>query len=140
MEKQASPKLPTLSKINIPLKWSESFKNYLYSTFGVKKIPLTYVICKTGFVTPKDGDDPNETYDPLQTDKVYGNSGSVLGDLITRASHTHPLFKFNNAIVFGEIEGAIRGTLYFTLIKPFCKKKGRTWRLVSFANITCRHR
>ena len=70
MEKQDSPKLPTLSKINTPLKWCESFKHYLYSILGVRKIPLTYVICETGSVTPENGDDPNETYNPPQTDKA----------------------------------------------------------------------
>ena len=123
MEKQDSPKLPTLSKINTPLKWCESFKHYLYSTFGVRKIPLTYVICDTESVTPENGDDPNAKYDPLQTNKAYENTGSVLGDLIARASHSHPLFKFDNATVFGAIEGATCETIYSTTIKPFARKK-----------------
>ena len=123
MEKQDSPKLPTLSKINTPLKWCESFKHYLYSTFGVREIPLTYVICKIESLTPENKDDPNGTHDPLKTDKAYGNSGSVLGDLNAHASHSHPLFKSNNATVFGAIEGATRGTVYSTTIKPFARKK-----------------
>ena len=123
MEKQDSPKLPTLSKINTPLKWCESFKHYLYSTFGVRKIPLTYVIREKVSVVPESGNDPNGSYDPLQTNKSYGNSGSVLGDLIDRASHSHPLFKSDNATVFGAIEAATRGTVYSTTVKPFARKK-----------------
>ena len=52
-------------KINTHLQWCE----FVYSPFGVKKYPLTYVICKTGSVTPENGYDPNETYGPLQTIK-----------------------------------------------------------------------
>ena len=66
-------------------------------------------------MTPENGDDPNETYDPLQIDKAYGNFEYVLGDLTDRASHSHPLFKSNNATVFGVIEGAPRGIVYSSL-------------------------
>ena len=123
MEKQDAPKLPTLSKTNTPLKWCESFKHYLYATFGVRKIPLVYVIRESADVTPESGNDPNVTYDPLQQGKAYGNSGSVLDDLIARASHTHPLFKSDNATVYGAIEEATRGSVYVTTIKPFARRK-----------------
>ena len=52
MEKQDAPKVPTLSKVNTPLKWCESFKHYLYALFGVRKIPLTYVIRESSTVSP----------------------------------------------------------------------------------------
>ena len=55
--------------------------------------------------------------------KSYGNSGSVLGDLIARASHSYPLFKSDNGTVFGVIESATRGSIYSTIIKPFARKK-----------------
>ena len=35
---QESPTLPMLSKNNPPLKWCESFKNFLYASFGVRKV------------------------------------------------------------------------------------------------------
>ena len=123
MGDQEAPKLPTLSKMNTPLKWCESFKHYLYATFGVRKIPLTYVIRKSVSVAPESGNDPSVTYDPLQNNKAYGNSGSVLGDLIARASHSHPLYKADSATVFGAIEEATRGSVYGTTIKPFARKK-----------------
>ena len=126
MSDQDAPKLPTLSKTNTPLKWCESFKHYLYATFGVRKIPLSYVIRSSADVTPEAGNDPNATYDPLQPGKAYGTSGSVLGDLIARADHNHPLFKSDNATVYGAIEEATRGSIYTTTIKPFSRgKNGR---------------
>ena len=76
------------------------------------------MIHKTGSVTPENRDDPNETYDPVQIDKAYVYAGSVLGFLIACTSHSHPLFKPNNASVFGAIEGATRGTMYSTTTKP----------------------
>ena len=123
MSKQDTPKLPTLSKNNTPLKWCESFKHYLYSTFGVRHIPLIYVIRDSVHVTSETRDDPNTVFDPLQAGKAYGTSGSILEDLIARASHDHPLFKSDNATAYGAIEEATRGTVYLTTIKPFARRK-----------------
>ena len=111
MEKQDAPKLITISKINTPLKWCESFQHYLYATFGVRKIPLTYVIRESVNVTPENGSDPNAGYDPLQDNKSYGNPGSTLGDLIVRARYSDPLYKSDNATVLGAIESTTRRTL-----------------------------
>ena len=46
---------------------------------------------------------PNVTYDPLQPNKSYGSSGSVLDDLINRSGHDHALFKTDNATVYSLI-------------------------------------
>ena len=129
IEKQDTPKLPTLSKINTPLKWYESFKHFLYASFAVRKIPLVYVIHESDTMTPESRNDLNMTYNPLQPNKAYGNSGSVLDDVIDCASHSHPLFKSNNATIFDVIEGAMRGSVYSTVIKSFAREKnGRgTW-------------
>ena len=123
MAEQEAPSLPMLTKNNPPLKWCESFKNFLYATFGVRKIPLLYVIRENEDVTPENGIDPNATYDPLQTGKAYGSSGSVLQDLILRLSHDHPLFKTDNSTVYGFIEEATRGSNYSHTIKPFSRTK-----------------
>jgi len=120
---QDSPKIPVLSKSNPPLKWCESFRHFLYATFGVRKVPLLYVIRDSVAVTPELGPDTNVTYDPLIALKAYGSSGSILEDLINRSSHDHPLFKNDNATVFGHIEEASRGSIYITTIKPFARRK-----------------
>ena len=64
-------------------------------------------------VTPENGSDPNTNYDPLQ----------ITSHTIARASHSHPLYKSDNASVFGAIESAARGSIYSTTIKPFARKK-----------------
>ena len=123
LSEQDAPKLPSLSKNNPPLKWCESFKHFLYSSFGVRKVPLLYIIRENVEVQPEDGNDPDTAYDPLMPTKAFGASGSILDDLIKRSSHIHPLFKNDNATVFGHIEEASRGSIYATTIKPFSRSK-----------------
>eukprot|EP00957_Ditylum_brightwellii_P130689 9970087-Ditylum_brightwellii.AAC.1 len=91
------PKIPTLSKTNTPLKWCESFKNCIYNTFGVRKVPLSYVIHDDVEVPNESGTDPDKMYNPLSTNKAHGESGSILQDLTNCTSHTYMLFKQDNA-------------------------------------------
>lgn len=123
MSTQESPTLPILSKNNPPLKWCESFKNFLYASFGVRKVPLLYIIRNNVAVTPEMGADVEGTYDPLQEGKSFGSSGSVLEDLIARSSHTHPLFKSDNAVVYGYIEEAARTSTFAHTIKSYARTK-----------------
>ena len=126
LSNQEPPKIPSLSKTNPPLRWSESFKNVCYNTFGVRLVPLSYIIRDKVEVTPETGADPNATYDPCLQDKAHGASGSVLEDLIQRTSHSHALYKKDNGKVFSMLEEAARGTHYSTTIQPFkTKKNGR---------------
>ena len=141
MAKNEATKLPTLSKLNPPLKWCESFRNFLYTTFGVRNVPLLYVVRKNTAVIPETAPlvapDPNATYDPLLLNKSYGSSGSILEDLILRSSHSHPLFKTDNASVFNYIEEATRGSIYATNIKAFARKKdGRgAWKSIVTSHV-----
>ena len=123
LAKQVPAKVPSLSKTNPPLRWCESFKNVCYNTFGVRIVPLLYVICDAVDVTPETGADPYVTYDPCLTNKAHGNS---VEDMIRRTSHTHALFKQDNATVFNMIEEAARSTHYSNTIQPF--KKGKNGR------------
>ena len=110
MSEQESPSLPMLLKNNPPLKWCGSFKSFLYATFGVRKVPLLYVIREKEDVTPENGADQDLTYDPLQHGKAYEFSGSVLDNLIMRLSHDHSLFKTDNATLYGFLEETARGS------------------------------
>ena len=130
-DKLQTMKLPALTAANPPLQWCESFRNFLYTTFGVRKIPLLYVVRESVAVipegappaTPAVAADPNAVYDPLLPNKSYGSSGSILEDTIYRSSHSHPLFKTDNATVYTYIEESTRGSIYATTIKPFARKK-----------------
>ena len=109
-------KLPVLTKNNTPIKWCKSFKHYLHNTFGVRKVPLSYVIRSDEAVTP-------EADNPLEAGKAHGSSGSILQDLINRSSHGHSLFKTDNSTVYSLIEQAARTLSYLTTIKPFERRK-----------------
>ena len=60
-----------------------------------------------------------------------------MGDLISRASHSHPLYKTDNAIVFGAIESATRESVFSTTIKPVARKKdGRgAWKALLTSHV-----
>ena len=96
MADNETPTLPLLSKNNPPLKWCESFKQYLYGKFGVRKVPLLYLIRETREVTP-------EAEDPLQEGKAYGSS--------------------DNATLYTLLEEATRNYTYAPTIKPFARTK-----------------
>ncbi len=124
-------KLPVLSKNNPPLRWCDSMKHYLHSKYGLRKIPLDYVIRDVAQVLP-------EVQDPLLADEPYGSSGSVLGELIKRAGHNHPLFKQDNEEVYTLIEQAARNSSYISTVKTFDRKKdGRgAWKALIQAHIS----
>ena len=124
-------KLPVLSKNNPPLKWCDSMKHYLHAKYGTRRIPLDYVIRENAQVEP-------ELQDPLLHEEPYGSSGSVLGELVKRASHTHPLFKQDNEEVFTLIEQAARASSYISTVKTFDRRKdGRgAWEALKQAHIS----
>ena len=88
----------------------------MYRTFGVREVPLLYVIRDKVAVTP-------EADDPLNGSHAYGESRSVLDELIERLSHTHPLFKSDNAAVYSMLEEATRGSVYASSIKTYSRSK-----------------
>ena len=113
------PVVPVLSKNNTPLKWLESFKDCTYRTFGVRNCPVSYIIRDDDTV-------PAEADDPLQAGRAYGESGSVIDEMIRRLNHTDPLYKSDNALVYSMLEEATRGTIYGPTIKPYARlKNGR---------------
>ncbi len=78
-------------------------------------IPLAYVV--RAVVVP-----PAPT--ALATNLPYSvEHGSVEGEMIARAPHTHPLFRDDNSTVYYLLEEATRGTTYAPTIKPFQRAK-----------------
>ena len=116
VNKDPELKLPILTKTNTPIKWCESFKHYLHNTFGVRKVPLSYVIREEVTVKP-------EADDPLEVGKAHGASGSIIQDLINRSSHTHPLYQTDNSTVYSLIKEAARSSRFLTTIRPFERRK-----------------
>ena len=116
LSKKDKPDVPKITKTSTPLRWIESFNDCLYRTYGIRDCPLSYVIRENDV-------NESEEEDPLQMNKSYGKSGSVLDEMIKRLRHNHPLFKSDNAAVYSLLEEATRGTIYAPTVKPYARKK-----------------
>jgi len=116
LAKETKPTVPTLSRTMTPIRWVESFKDCVFRTYGVRDTPLSYVI-------RDDAEVPSEVKDPLLPLKPFGETGSILMELVKRMSHDDPLYKTDNGSVYSMLEVATRGTIYATTIKPFSRLK-----------------
>ena len=115
-KKADDPETPKISKALPIIKWSEAFRDHLHRCVGERHIPLAYVIRKDTTVAGTCPDlANNEPYSELH--------GSVDADMINRASHTHGLYKDDNASVYYKLEEATRSTAYADSIKPFQRSK-----------------
>jgi hypothetical protein len=114
--------VPKISKTLSIIKWTEAFTDFLHRKIGVRMVPLAYVVRETV---------PPGVAPALATGLPHSNEhGSVEGEMIARASHTHPLFRDDNSAVYYLLEEATRGTSYAPTIKPYQRsKQGRkAWR------------
>jgi hypothetical protein len=110
-----SPEVPKISKTLSIIKWTEAFTDFLHRKIGVRMIPLAYVI--RPLVVPT-------APQPLAANLPYSlEHESVEGEMIARASHTHPLFREDNSKVYYLLEEATRETSYAPTIKPFQRAK-----------------
>ena len=116
LAKEDKPDVPILHKNSTPLKWIESFRDCIFCTYGVRKAPLSYMICENVEV-------PAEADDPLLQEKAHGESGSVIDEMIKRLSHDDPLYCSDNALVYSMLEESTRGKVYASTIKPFSRAK-----------------
>ena len=90
-------------------------------------IPLAYV-------TRKNEDDP-AVVPPLQIGQLHSEEhGSIEGELVACASHTHALFRDDNAAVYYALEEATRSTSYAASMKPFQRSKNCHGVLLALTN------
>ena len=116
LSEQDEPDLPKISKDLPIMPWQAAFENYCSSIFRVRKIPLLYII--------RPNDDPPELVDdPLMPGCLYGESGSLLDDLVARSSHLHPLFKPDNQKVYKLLSECTLGTQYASTVTTFARRK-----------------
>ena len=86
--------------------------NFLNRVIGARMIPLPYEIQ----IDPQvPGNAP-----PLAANQPHSTDhGSVDGELVARAAHTHALFRDDNSVAYYHLEEATRGTSYAASIKLF---------------------
>jgi hypothetical protein len=115
-KKEDVPDIPKISRALPVTKWTESFVDFLNRTIGVRTIPLVYVV-RADVVPPL-------LHPPLAVGQPYAEvHGSVEAEMIARASHTHALYRDDNAKVYYYLEEATRTTTYAASIKPFQRRK-----------------
>ena len=120
------PDVPKITKALPIIKWTEAFQDFLNRVIGARMIPLAYVIQidpqVPGNATPLAANQPHLT-----------EHGSVEGEVVARAAHTHALFRDDNSVVYYHLEEATRGTSYAASIKPFQRgKDGRgAWKALT---------
>ena len=124
LKEKDDPKVPKINDRDVDrkiIRWVPIFKDAMSRTYGSKG-PLSYILRDDPAV-------PDELSDPLQANangnvvSYFGRSGSLLEELIHRLPHSGPIFKNDNASVFGKIEEAARGTSVESTIKSFTRSK-----------------
>ena len=109
------------------MKWVLIFTDCMSHTYGAAG-PLSYVLRDDPAVPP-------EVDDPLQNDEYYGQSGSLMDELVARLPHAGPIFKNDNASVYMKIKNAACGTNVESTVKTFaCWKDSRGAFLALIAN------
>ena len=114
---ETPPEVPLLGKGQPILKWVETFEDHCLRCYGIRNIPLSYVIRQDAELD--DEGPPNRRAGEPFTDTY----GSITDDLIQLSSHEHGLFQKDNAAVYFKLEEATRSTPYADSIKPFFRRK-----------------
>ena len=110
------PEVPKITKALPIIKWTEAFQDFLNRVMGARIIPLACVIQIDSQVP---GNAP-----PLAVNQPHSTKhGSVEGELVARAAHTHALYRDDNSVVYYHLKEATRGTSYAASIKPFQRGK-----------------
>ena len=106
-----TPDVPKISKSLPIIKWTEAFQDHLHCVIGVRMILLAYV-------TRKDEGVP-AVAPPLLAGQPHSKvHGSIEGEMIARALHTHVMFRDDNGAVYYALEEATRSMSYAASIKP----------------------
>ena len=110
------PDIPKITKALPVMKWTEAFKDFLSRVIGVRTIPLSYII--------RDSVQRDPVVPPLAAGQPHSTlHGSVEMELVMRASHTHALYRQDNATLYHYLEEASRSTPFASSIKPYQRAK-----------------
>ena len=117
-----NPEVPKILKNLHIMKWTVSFCDFARQVIGTRTILLSYVIRETVTV-------PALTA-LLMVEQTYTDELVLVeGELIYRATHTHLLYRDDNAFLYFYMEEATCSTMYTTLIQPYswCKDGYGAW-------------
>eukprot|EP00957_Ditylum_brightwellii_P031810 2411933-Ditylum_brightwellii.AAC.1 len=94
------------------MKWVDAFDNFLSRKIGVRTTPLSYVTRETALALRPAS---------VNRESLPHGEGfvSIEEELVAQASHTHSLYREDNAQVYYCLEDAVRGTQYASTLKSF---------------------
>ena len=107
--------LPTYTSDLDTIKFLELVREHLRSKLGIRKIPLSYVVRKSVTVPIIRGIKQHFPYSE--------NVNSFHDDLIIRASHDHPNYSDDNAMVLDVLVACFKGSVHMSDLKPFQKTR-----------------
>ena len=108
------------------MKWTEVFSDVTRRVIGTRTIPLSYVIREIVDVpsaAPALSRLSGSTATSLRQEPFSDDFGSVEEELIGRATHSHPLYRDDNATIYFFLEEATRSTMYASSIQPHSRRK-----------------
>ena len=114
--KEDKPPVPKITKEILLTDWAEFFLDYESICVGRREIPNVYVLRSVVAV-------PTTTPDFLPDLPYSEEYGSVEGELIARASHSHPAFRGDSSDIYFNLEESTRGTQYAASLAPFKRTK-----------------
>eukprot|EP00957_Ditylum_brightwellii_P163207 12427293-Ditylum_brightwellii.AAC.2 len=94
------------------MRWVDVFDDFLNRKIGVRTIFLSYVTRETALALR-----PASVH---RENLLHGEEfNSIEEELVAQASHTHPLYREDNASVYYCLEEAVLDTQYASSLKPF---------------------
>ena len=107
---------PKLTKGMAVPKYLQALEVHLEGIMGIRKIPLSYVI--------RLDTTPQMPAPPLLQGSPYSEEhGSVMGEMVARASHQHPLFRHDDGKVFEIVDVGTRGSYVNAAVQPWRKAR-----------------
>ena len=123
---ETNPEVPKISKTLHIMKWTEAFSDFTRRVIGTRTIPLSYVIrdmVNVPSAAPALSRLSGSTATSLRQEPFSDDFGSVEEELIGRATHSHPLYRDDNATIYFFLEEATRSTMYASSIQPHSRRK-----------------
>ena len=115
-EKDDEPEVPKITRSLPIVRWTESFEDFLHQVIGSRHISLSYLV--------RENVEASDPAPPLLENKCYSEEhGSVMGELIARATHDHTKYKDDNEKLYSFLEEATRSTQYASSIRPYSRAK-----------------
>ena len=106
--------VPSLKQMKVFTKWWEAMVLYFSNKFGVRNIPLSWIIREDAL--------PPNPLPALAPGKPHTPGNSIVDDAVLMYSHDNPLFDMDNTTVFSTVEQATRGTQQAATVKPHGRK------------------